>query len=578
LWTMERYEGRFAIWGPPGTGKTTFLARQVKEIAANIGDPDASPFEHGAAPVAVCSLTRTAAAEIAGRGLPIPREQIGTLHALAYRQLGHPDVAEGELQDWCEFAPEYRMSCDRSKGGSKESLADQMGCDWMPELNGDMLYQEMCRLRALETPRRLWNESIVGFTQRWESWKSKRGLIDFTDMIEFALSSVDEAPGSPSVIIADEAQDLSRMELSLLMKWGDAAGGLMLAGDPWQALYCWRGADPGVFTDERIPQDHRRVLSQSYRVPRAVHRASMTWMRRWYSDWTELAYEPRGADGIVERHPGMWHDPGSIVETAERMEAEGKTVMIAATCGFMLKPVLTELRRRGVPFSNPWRTSRGDWNPLRVSRGTSISSRIMAFLRIDSKTYGASWKAGQARLWTWGELAAWTAVQKTSEFLRRGAKKTLQIVMESTDSEDQECRPHELAQLFDAEKLSEMLAMGERGETSTLLRLFEGRLQASRSESARYPVVVAGLRGAAALAVEPRVHVGTVHSFKGAEADVVMLFPDLSPAASREWGRHGRARDGVVRTIYVGITRAKESLFVCQPSSLSAVNLNVLAS
>ena len=65
----------------------------------------------------------------------------------------------------------------------------------------------------------------------------------------------------------------------------------------------------------------------------------------------------------------------------------------------------------------------------------------------------------------------------------------------------------------------------------------------------------------------PHVIVGTIHSVKGGEADVVYLFPDLSRAGDGQYHRMGPPRDSVVRLFYVGITRARHTLYICQPET-----------
>jgi len=61
----------YRIFGPPGTGKTTNLSRQIRRAAERYG-PES---------VLVTSFSRTAAAELAGRDLPISPDRIGTLHS-----------------------------------------------------------------------------------------------------------------------------------------------------------------------------------------------------------------------------------------------------------------------------------------------------------------------------------------------------------------------------------------------------------------------------------------------------------------------------------------------------------------
>ena len=76
------------VIGPPGTGKTQYVARQV-----------ALAVEAGETPTVV-SLTRTAAKEAAGR-VPLSRDRVSTLHSQAYPGLGktgdsrHPPGTSG---------------------------------------------------------------------------------------------------------------------------------------------------------------------------------------------------------------------------------------------------------------------------------------------------------------------------------------------------------------------------------------------------------------------------------------------------------------------------------------------------
>jgi superfamily I DNA/RNA helicase len=96
-------------------------------------------------------------------------------------------------------------------------------------------------------------------------------------------------------------------------------------------------------------------------------------------------------------------------------------------------------------------------------------------------------------------------------------------------------------------------------------------------ESARqtmaYPLRVVERRGGGALLETPRICVGTIHSVKGGEADVVVLFPDLSRSGYEEWSRPGAGRDALRRLFYVGMTRTRDSLVLGSPSGPMAVDL-----
>ena len=107
------------VIGPPGCGKTTWLSRQVKRAVDNGQE------------VLVASLTRAAAAEAAGRNLPIPPRNVGTLHSHCYQSLGRPSltVDRKNVEDWNTRYPEWALSFsdDRIDGDNLEESGQSPG-------------------------------------------------------------------------------------------------------------------------------------------------------------------------------------------------------------------------------------------------------------------------------------------------------------------------------------------------------------------------------------------------------------------------------------------------------------------
>lgn len=68
----------------------------------------------------------------------------------------------------------------------------------------------------------------------------------------------------------------------------------------------------------------------------------------------------------------------------------------------------------------------------------------------------------------------------------------------------------------------------------------------------------------------PRVRIETIHGVKGAEADHVLLLSDVSRKTLRSFEA---APDHEHRVFYVGVTRAKESLHLVSPQSMSSYPL-----
>ena len=509
--------------------------------------------------MAVFSLTRAAATEAAGRSMPIRRQCVSTLHSAAWRALGRPDLAEPRSDEFFPDDPDLCVS------DAPDDLDDpQWDRGRTQDVTGAQLYQEYHNLRAAQVPTGGWPADVVGWARKWENWKEDEGLVDFSDVIEQAVLNTDHAPTQPRWILADEAQDHSALELSLLRRWATGIDGLYLVGDPYQAVYEWRGCHPEMFSDPRVPISSRVVLDQSYRVPQAVHAAAMEWVRQ-LSDYQPIEYRPRDEPGHAGRFfDAVWHHPDALMDLIQEETKAGRTVMIQATCSYMVGPTVQMLREHAVPFANPWRTKRGDWNPLGSRSGLTMAARLLAL--IEPPMENRVWSA--AELWTWVEHT------KQAGLLRHGAKKRIeQISNKVEDVSNQPLEFNDLLELFEAEALNRLwnVAFPEGDQTIApvhelkIIEWLMEKILPSKKAVLRYPLEVLKAHGIDALRNNPKVYVGTCHSFKGAEADTVVVFPDLSRRGWIEW--LGDGTDGLVRLGYVAMTRARQNLYVCRPKS-----------
>lgn len=550
------------VFGPPGCGKTTYTARQIYKAAE----------KYGTQSVFVASFTRTAAEELAGRKLPIDRRQVGTLHKHCYAalNLSRGEIAEGHIDEWNKYAPEYRLS-----GEDKPDL-DEANIEATFMTEADSLFSQYQVLRAKMINRQLWPESIRRFARKWEDWKQANKLMDFTDLIETALHDVDTAPGSPIVGFFDEVQDFTPLELSLVRKWGKQMDYYVLVGDDDQCIYSFKGATPDAFLNPEIPEEYKRVLSQSYRVPRLIQKAA----ERWIGQVTKREpkeYRPKDVEGSIRfLHDANFKRPESIVrEIVKELEkttceacngegckhcdyAGGKTYMILASCSYMLEPLKAVLRKEAVPFHNPYRVKRGDWNPIRYGgKGTTAVDRILAYLRPLSDVWGKD-----ARVWTIEDLLKWADPIKKDGVFKRGALKQIEKIK---DWEFAKNDIDQIIQVFDCEETFLNASFAD-------LDWYEERLLTSKKKPFQYPLAVARKWGAKILRQRPRVIIGTIHSVKGGQADVVYLFPDLSVSGARQWMTPGDQKDAVIRQFYVGMTRAKEELVVCSRATGYAID------
>ena len=526
------------VIGPPGTGKTTFLAKQVK----------ASCEEFGSENIMVTSLTRTAAKELVGRNLPIPDNNVSTLHSFCYRALKSPVIAETQLEGWNLLYPQYELTIlkqdkDDLNLSPKKTLADVL-------LNAIQLKRSQMINSVSKAERE--------FLSLWNDWKFENAYIDFVDMIERGLNEVEI--NDKKVIIADEVQDYSKLEMALVRKWGESSNvkKFIIAGDSDQLLYEWRGADPDLFRHSWVTSQNRKILKQSYRVSQNVHKAALTWINNIY-DREQIEYYPTEKVGEVIRSDitikSIKTNNRFINKVKEYIE-KGKEVMILASCGYMLPPILKALKQNGIMFHNPYRTKRGDWNPLN-RQGTAAQDRILSWVISDPQTYRTK---EEWRMWTIKDVQIFSEHLKADGVFKKRKKNAFLNISE--EEATREITDKIWFEYFQETALHDLWSFEPKR--------FMNLLMDSKKTSYEYPFEIVKNYGFKKLNERPLVKVGTIHSVKGGEADSVFLFPDLSSEAFNNY-KTRRGKNAIIRTFYVGMTRAKEDLILCSPSEFGHV-------
>ena len=515
------------VIGPPGTGKTTWLSKQVNLAT----DRDITSM--------VCSLTRAAAAEVAGRNLPIPFENVGTLHSHCFNSLGRPLIAEAKLhlEDWNKNFPHYALQGMRTRTVDEDNLEPPTGGP------GDDL-MSLYQIHRAKMDQN-YPERVKRFAQAWTDWKQSNNLLDFTDLIETCLRDVEQAHVKPQALFVDEAQDLDILQMRLIRKWGAMADHLVIVGDPDQNIYAWRGSDPKAFDPPNNALVRRSLLGQSYRLPMAVHRHAIGWINQ-AANRSRVNYRPRNSQGEVRSLDANFNQPDRLLADADPYIQQGMSVMFLTSCAYMLETLLVTLRTEGIPFHNPHRRTNGAWNPLqkRLYQVTA-ADRILAFMNMSEEGF---WTAENIRHWT-------EALQVKGILPKKGRDliKELQNDDEGTVS----------TALIDQILSEEAVEAGLIGD----LDFYETNLLSQRKQASQFPLTVVRKHGPAKLDEQPQVIPGTIHSSKGAEADVVYLCPEISRAAADEWNGTADEKASVYRLFYVGMTRAKHALVLCQPSS-----------
>ena len=521
------------IYGPPGTGKTATLTKMAEQAASKIGGGS----------VLVSSFTKAAAEIVTRRAPSIPPENVGTLHRFCFEAIGRMPVVEEKksyIEEWHAFAPAYAMSlpgCKDMNSGLETPDGEKLG---------DKLLSMTTILRNKMIPEEQWPSAAQAFSQQWRSWKATVGGIDYTDMLEIALRDCSQAPNRPRIIFVDEAQDCTALQFAVLRRWAQATEKLIMVGDDDQCIYQFAGATPEAFAIGEIgPQD--RLLDQSYRVPYHVWEHATNWIAK-VTDRVEKPYLPKHDPdpGFVKRCPFTFKQGPQLADLLAKSIAKYDSAMVIGSCSYMLEPVKKAMLEAGLPFHNPYRLIRADWNPLRLATGTTYAQRVTSFLR--PQTDGKAWTAV--------EIKEWADVLKADGVFNRGFKKKFH-------DEDYASTPayRVLIDFFTPEAMEHALAFDLAWWNDNLVNEAAGR-------KAAFPLKVVEKWGASfldAAEVPPSVTLGTIHSVKGGEADVVIVIPDLSQEGMVEWT--GKGRSAIRRLMYVAITRARQGVFILKPAS-----------
>lgn len=291
------------VIGPPGTGKTTNLSREVQQAIDNGVDPQG---------IYMMSFTKAAAQEIAAKVDAGALGRVSTLHSLCFNLLKmHPNSMMG-FKHLHEFAKSVGMTMYGIRGDALMGVQEGDRCLAMLQYaRSRMIKPKSVYKRIRHRPCSY--KRFQTFCAAYDRYKKEKALWDFDDLLYTFLQLPDSQIPDLDTLFIDEAQDLSPLQWTVVERLATKAREVIITGDPDQALYEWGGADPLRMI--KIA-DSIKVLGQSYRVPINIHKIASR-VALQMEDRYDYDYQPLQKQGlwtyVSDANLLKWDDRDTLV-------------------------------------------------------------------------------------------------------------------------------------------------------------------------------------------------------------------------------------------------------------------------
>lgn len=282
---LDDADGRQIVVAGPGTGKTEFLVRRVGRIVER---GLASPAE-----IVVVSFSRRATARLGRRieeqvgatGVPV---DVTTFHSLAIRLV---EAATGGSRPVPLTTPEQ-------VGVVREVLADEDPEDWPLPYRGILdthaFSAEVADFLLRCSERLLTPDDLAERARERADWKGlpvlyhrylrrleEKNRTDYGVLLTRAVDLLRSEEGRRLAggfryVLVDEYQDTSPAQAEMAELAAAEHGNLTVAGDPYQSIFSFRGAEVrNIASFSTTPGTRRVVLTRSFRVPSQIMDAAL---------------------------------------------------------------------------------------------------------------------------------------------------------------------------------------------------------------------------------------------------------------------------------------------------------------
>ncbi len=489
------------IFGPPGCGKTHTLIDLVKDELSKGTPPDRIGFVSfskksiGEAKERISEQTKLSLKDV---------PWFKTLHSTGYHWLGLGESNMLTRADFTNLGNELGIIFD---GNTAKSNSDGV---LLQSFNKGNQYLELigrANMREVSLDQE-YNDNgdyqlSYSFLNKvdkvYKAYKKEYEKYDFTDMIQYFVKQ-GSAP-LLDVLIVDEAQDLTKLQWSMVNVLKQSASRIYYAGDDDQAIHVWNGVDVKNFMRSC---ENIRILDQSYRVPRSVHEIANRLVNRIEVRQAK-SWKPTEREGSVDYHMNWYDvdiDKGSWTIMARTNNIVNKIEVNLRDNGYLYERFgKISLENEFIQFMNMWEELKRDKSlPLETIK----------------------------------QFYSYVPKQGKNQVVKRGSAKTLEYL----DPQSSLC--------YDELVANHGLVAPKSMRGEDVVNMSE--------DDQRYKAAI--LRRGEDLE-NPRIKLSTIHQMKGGEDDnIILMSESCHPAVN------AKNQDDEHRVFYTGVTRAKHNLHI----------------
>ncbi|MCI8682860.1 MAG: ATP-dependent helicase [Lachnospiraceae bacterium] len=274
---VNHVNGPMLVLAGPGSGKTTVITERTRRLISSQGiDPS-----H----ILVITFTKAAASEMKERFHRLMGQKkvpvtFGTFHAVFFQILKHAYGFHGgniiREEQRFQFMKEMIQNMRLEYEDENEFAGDLLGEISLMKNTGVSLEHYY--------PKNCGKEIFEQIYRGYDSRMKQHRLIDFDDMLVYCYELFDQRKDILSAwqnkyqyILIDEFQDINRLQFDIVKMLALPENNLFVVGDDDQSIYRFRGAKPELMLgfEKAYPKAARVLLDINYRSCPSVVEASL---------------------------------------------------------------------------------------------------------------------------------------------------------------------------------------------------------------------------------------------------------------------------------------------------------------